>query len=74
MVCKTLLNSQVQTTPVMCPIMKHLLKLTIFCKSALRSQVHTLLNCHVLSGTLTEADDVLQECAEIAGVNDTSHV
>ena len=46
----------------------------MFYKSALRSQVHTLLNCHVLSGTLTEADDVLQECAEIPGVNDTSHV
>ena len=74
MFCKTLLNSQVQTTLVMCPTMKHLLRLTIFCKSALRSQVHTLLNCHVLSGTLTEIEDVLQECTEIPGVNDTSHV
>ena len=74
MFCKTLLNSQVQTALVMCPTMKHLLRLTIFCKRALRFQVHTILNCHVLSGTLTEVDCVQQECAEIPGVNDTGHV
>ena len=46
----------------------------MFSKRALRFQVHTILNCHVLSGTLTEVDYVQQECAEIPGVNDTGHV
>ena len=46
----------------------------MFCKSALRSQVQTILNCHVLRGTLTEVDYILQKCAEIPGTNGTCHV
>ena len=56
-------------------IVEHLLWLTMFCKSALRSQVPTtLVRYHDYSGTLTEDDYVLQECAEIPGTNDTCNV
>ena len=61
MFCKTVLRSQVKKTLVMCPIMKHLLRLTMFYKSALRSQVPTaLVRYHDYIGTLTEVDYVLQ--------------
>ena len=47
----------------------------MFCKSDLSSQVlTTLVMYHDYSETLTEVDDVLQECGELPGINDTCHV